>query len=244
MTDNSNMTNSCPSSPIDDWLEVATRGLCDASKARISQEIRTHCEVAAAEESEKGATPDDVDRKVIASLGDSRAAAKRFRKTHLTRTEHAVLKNYFDSALYYSLFVFLAFFSARGLWLTISHLQRTGRAIPNEFIFFASCFAIVGFCAIVLLGLYAVSNAFHRRKSPIQQALINLDLFTNFIFIMIAFGWLAEGFNPMYTSPYGHPPSMYFHASFLLTVCLFVVYRMRVVLKIYRRQPPIGGDVV
>lgn len=78
-----------------EWIAIATRGLCDDARERISTEIRQHIAVAVNDFRGRGAHDTDTlpqaERDAVASLGSPRRARQQFKKTHLTKNEAGVL---------------------------------------------------------------------------------------------------------------------------------------------------------
>jgi len=77
---------------LPEWLEIATRKLTDASKERIRAEIEVHYAEAVEAHRENGLSEADAQTKGLTDLGDAKAAARRFRKQHLTERENRTLK--------------------------------------------------------------------------------------------------------------------------------------------------------
>jgi hypothetical protein len=71
---------------LERWLQVATRGLSDASRARIGDEIAAHVRDAI----DSGDSPEQA----IERLGDATEARRAFRRTNLTRFEENLVKDY------------------------------------------------------------------------------------------------------------------------------------------------------
>ncbi len=69
------------------WVEIATDKLSLAAKERITQEIEAHFREAVESHIAAGMTDAQAETRTLADLGDAKAAAKRFRKIHLTESE-------------------------------------------------------------------------------------------------------------------------------------------------------------
>src|SRR5580704_17555460 len=69
------------------WLEIATEGLIAPAKERIRAEIEAHFSEAVAAHLAEGASETAAQAAALSELGDAEAAAKRFRKQHLTEAE-------------------------------------------------------------------------------------------------------------------------------------------------------------
>lgn len=80
---------------LDTWLAIATRGLCDNARERVSAEIRQHVAVAIDDCRARGVQDADAlqqaERDAVASLGNPSKARREFKKTHLTKREAALL---------------------------------------------------------------------------------------------------------------------------------------------------------
>lgn len=77
---------------IDEWLKVATAGLCDEAKARVRSEIESHYQDALDSLVQDGLTEKAVVRQAIEALGDPKAARKIFRSIHLTVFQYRIVK--------------------------------------------------------------------------------------------------------------------------------------------------------
>lgn len=77
---------------LSEWLDIAMRKLTDASKQRIRTEIEAHYAEAVEAHREHGLSEAEARSKALKELGDAKAAARRFRKQHLTEREDERLK--------------------------------------------------------------------------------------------------------------------------------------------------------
>jgi hypothetical protein len=68
----------------DEWLAVATDGLCEQAVERVDDEIRAHCRVTIQNELEQGLSFEAALTNAFDSLGDPYKARREFRKVHLT----------------------------------------------------------------------------------------------------------------------------------------------------------------
>jgi hypothetical protein len=75
------------------WLQAATRSLSCESAAQVRREIREHWELAREAAIERGDGLEEAERAVAASLGDPRAANRRYRRVLLTATEAKMLRD-------------------------------------------------------------------------------------------------------------------------------------------------------
>ncbi len=72
---------------LDDWLDSATRGLCDDARERIAEEIAAHYEDALGEARGIGLTEEASVKKAVEALGDPRRALRKLHSEHLTIRE-------------------------------------------------------------------------------------------------------------------------------------------------------------
>jgi hypothetical protein len=84
---------------LSDWLEVSTRKLAEPAKERIRAEIEAHYAEAVAGYVTTGLSQSAVAAAALADLGDAKAAAKRFRKRHLTKWEEQIVKRFLNQRL-------------------------------------------------------------------------------------------------------------------------------------------------
>jgi hypothetical protein len=77
---------------LDRWLEQATRHLSQDAGAQVRAEIQEHYESSRETAISTGATADEADRRVIAALGDARAANCQYREVLLTAAEARILR--------------------------------------------------------------------------------------------------------------------------------------------------------
>ena len=78
---------------LPEWLEVATKDLSLTAKRRIRLEIKSHFADAVEANLSEGATEAQARVFALADLGDAQAAAKRFRRSHLTTEEAKLLES-------------------------------------------------------------------------------------------------------------------------------------------------------
>jgi hypothetical protein len=90
--DNRKVTN------VSEWLEIATVGIAADGKERITREIKTHyCEAVEAH-LKQGKSEQVAQTKALEELGDPWAAARRFRKKHLSGAEQKFLHALYNRA--------------------------------------------------------------------------------------------------------------------------------------------------
>ena len=77
---------------LETWLMRATCHLSATSAAQVRSEIQEHYESARDEALGGGATPEEADRRALASLGDARTAGRQYRKVLLTTAEDRLLR--------------------------------------------------------------------------------------------------------------------------------------------------------
>ena len=76
---------------LSEWLDVATKKLSVSAEARIRSEIEAHFVEAVDEYMQNGSSEPVAQLLALEQLGDPKAAAKRFRKCHLTAREARLL---------------------------------------------------------------------------------------------------------------------------------------------------------
>lgn len=72
---------------LERWLRIATHDLCEEAKAGVRAEITAHYEDTLADALMRGLARPEAERETVAALGSPHAARRRFRKSHLTKTE-------------------------------------------------------------------------------------------------------------------------------------------------------------
>ena len=75
---------------LEQWLSIATRGLCDSAAARVRAEIQDHY-LTATEAAGRGGP--DAEARAVAALGDAAAANREYRRVLLTRGEDIILRS-------------------------------------------------------------------------------------------------------------------------------------------------------
>jgi hypothetical protein len=83
---------SAPIKSLPEWLTTATENLSAPAKERIKQEIESHFEQAMESHCAEGLTEPQAQARALTELGDAKAAAKSFRKSHLTAAEAQVVQ--------------------------------------------------------------------------------------------------------------------------------------------------------
>lgn len=83
---------------LSEWLRIATWKLAGPAQERIRLEIETHYAQSVEVHRGNGLSEIDARAAALADLGDPEAAAKRFRKRHLTESEAAKLKRWYEQA--------------------------------------------------------------------------------------------------------------------------------------------------
>jgi len=84
---------------LEQWLSVATRGLCAAAVERVRAEIGDHYQSAL--ESARAASVDAVEaeRRAVAALGDAKTANRQYRRVLLTKGEDILLRGMMSSPM-------------------------------------------------------------------------------------------------------------------------------------------------
>ena len=76
---------------LEQWLEVATRGLCDSAAARVRAEIGEHYLSAIESASSAGVDLLDAERRALGALGEAKLANRQYRRVLLTEREARTL---------------------------------------------------------------------------------------------------------------------------------------------------------
>jgi len=79
--------------PLELWLNQATRRLCRDSVAKVRSEIVEHYESSREEAIARGASAAEAGRLALAALGDARVANRQYRKALLTSGEARLLRS-------------------------------------------------------------------------------------------------------------------------------------------------------
>ncbi|MBI5092056.1 MAG: hypothetical protein HZB26_06375 [Candidatus Hydrogenedentes bacterium] len=74
------------------WIDEATRGLCDEARVRVRREIQDHCADIVADELQKGQSIARAHKAAVESLGSAKTARHDYRRTYLTRGDERKLK--------------------------------------------------------------------------------------------------------------------------------------------------------
>jgi len=95
---------------LEQWLSVATRGLCDAAAERVRAEIGEHYASALESAGTADVDPLDVERRAVAALGDAKTANRQYRRVLLTEGEDALLRGLTSMSrrLWTGIFILLA----------------------------------------------------------------------------------------------------------------------------------------
>jgi len=72
---------------LSEWLEIATENLAPSARERISADITSHYDQAVHGHEQNGLPRPAAEAAALAELGDAKAAARRFRRAHLTESE-------------------------------------------------------------------------------------------------------------------------------------------------------------
>lgn len=79
---------------LDQWLEDATRGLCEEAKGRVRAEVTEHYRDGYESGRAEGKTPMQAHAAAMAALGDARKARREFRKSYLSAGQAEVFERY------------------------------------------------------------------------------------------------------------------------------------------------------
>lgn len=78
---------------LEQWLSVATRGLCDSAADRVRAEIGEHYASALELAGTAGVDPLDAERRAVAALGSPKIANRQYRRVLLTEGEANLLRS-------------------------------------------------------------------------------------------------------------------------------------------------------
>jgi len=76
---------------LEQWLEVATQGLCDSAAARVRAEIGEHYLSALESANSAGVDQRDAERRALNALGEAKVANRQYRRVLLTESEARTL---------------------------------------------------------------------------------------------------------------------------------------------------------
>ena len=76
---------------LEQWLEVATRGLCDSAAARVRAEIGEHYLSAIESAGSAGVDQRDAERRALHALGEAKVANRQYHRVLLTESEARTL---------------------------------------------------------------------------------------------------------------------------------------------------------
>ena len=95
---------------LEQWLSVATRGLCDAAAERVRAEIGEHYASALESAGTADVDPLDAERRAVAALGDAKTANRQYRRVLLTEGEDVLLRGLTSMSrrLWTGIFILLA----------------------------------------------------------------------------------------------------------------------------------------
>jgi hypothetical protein len=79
--------------PLDNWIERATRGLSNESAAQVRREIVDHYESALEAAVAAGAVADAAERSALSALGDGETVNRQYRRVLLTSSEARLLSD-------------------------------------------------------------------------------------------------------------------------------------------------------
>ena len=162
---------------VSDWLELATNRLAAPARKRIGLEIEAHYAEAVRAHLEEGMSEWDAQAAALAELGDAFAAARRFRKQHLTEREaqsiESMLKNARSSDFRLALIAYIAFALFAYLTRNDSYLVHYRHHFVSQAVLF-----------LVWVALPTASFILARRKSANLNLslLILIQCFSGFYF--------------------------------------------------------------
>jgi len=135
---------------LSEWLEIATKKLVSQARQRIWTEVASHYEEAVEAHLQSDLPIEAAQAAALAELGDAKAAARRFRRTHLTESEFRKVAGMLES---YQPNMLVHVGGVYWLGLVLDHM-RLGSTIAVT--------AMVG----LFLFYETVAFVLSRRKSP------------------------------------------------------------------------------
>ncbi len=111
---------------LDQWLSVATRGLCDSAVERVRAEIGEHYASALESQERAGVDALDAERYALAELGDAKAANREYRRVLLTQGEDVFLRRLspgFGGRLWIAFWMLLSAVGLVAAWIMRSEVQ-------------------------------------------------------------------------------------------------------------------------
>jgi hypothetical protein len=130
------------------WLEIATDDLEESAKQRIAIEIESHNADSIAAHLGDGQTESAAQATALSELGDPRAAAKRFKRSHLTKRDAKRIRTWLN-------FASPPFFSGYALFIDCAPIIAIALCYAFPFLLFS---VFTGF----IIVLYACLRAFPR----------------------------------------------------------------------------------
>lgn len=164
-----------------EWLEIATAELTTPAKKRIYLEIEEHFAAAVESHTAKGRSETDAQSTALAELGDATAAAKHFRKRHLTEKE----AQYIERMLKYSrgwIWKLLCYAMSPLLCLYFFHLLKLHNA-PVAFP------ATAGAIAVFVIPTISFFVARRTNPKPDIRLLLLLQILNYGCFIVFGIWW-------------------------------------------------------
>src|ERR1017187_398781 len=147
------------------WLESATTGLVAPAKQRIRTEIEAHYREAVATHVAQGLSEPSAKNAALVELGEPRAAARRFRRSHLTSGDAKLAARYltFARSVWWLLGMYLFFYYVRSL--DLDPVKERNDLVPGAF------FAIE-FLALVVVPTACFFVARRKNSKPNTRLIV------------------------------------------------------------------------
>ena len=179
-----------------EWLEQATNGLVAPARERIKLEIEAHYAEAVEARLAEGMNLESAEPAALEELGDVRAAAKAFRKQHVTGRDAAELQKLGNS------------YHGGGLWkrcLGIGMFLPIASLLATWFAGWLGC-ACLGSCCVLGVGIVVygrhvcltVSNRFARLQKLLHLGILEATLVNMFA----ALFYLEMFWSPIRQNPW------------------------------------------
>ena len=171
-----------------DWLRTATAGLVAPAKQRIRTEIEAHYREAVAAHLGDGLLERRAKAAAVAELGDAKAAAKRFRRSHLTTTEvEAVNRALRWTRSWGLLLAYLLFFGSQFLHRAVFQEEE------RHYLASTTLFGIE-FLAFIVVPTICFAMAKRRDPRPSIRLLVLMPTISVYVW-MVSLWYCVNGLN-------------------------------------------------
>lgn len=218
-----------PEQTLSDWLRIATWRLADSAKVRIRIEIEAHYTQAVEAHRGNGLSETDARVAALTELGDPEAAAKRFRKRHLTEWEAYRLRRLEKGprSIWYPLGCYLLFwFCTTDLFWFRHNWLASCNSLP---LFLASAFLV---CVTLPTACFLVAR--YPRATPNRPALVMVCALTE----TAAYAFFYAG---CIVHPAFRTASLIVNCSITILFSAFMMFRLLSLLRIWNKVSKAGA---